>query len=143
MESLRSKALVHLILACQLCQWQAQAGALCSLENPPRALFWAQDVVKSMVAELGMVFCDFDSCRYGHRDPGNGFLYKKPQRLASTGDLSLLARKCNCTGTSHHQRVEGRVESGSRRGERRSTVSGEYPEEMCRELANCIGTLIA
>ena len=67
---------------------------------------------------------------WGARDPGNGLANKKPMCLASDIDLTVLIRKCN--GEHVHQKVEGCVCSGPRKGKRRSKISGEYPMELCK-----------
>ena len=68
-------------------------------------------------------------------DPGNGLPYKKPMRIASTVDLSILGRKCDKQHS--HQRVEGCVDCGVRKGTRRSQISGEYSRELCRAWVAC------
>ena len=70
----------------------------------------------------------FDSCCWGHRDPGNGKLYEKEQSFASNADMSKLC--FTCAGGHDHQKVEGTVPGGPRHGRRRSQVAGEYPMDV-------------
>ena len=86
--------------------------------------------------QLSMRSFDFDSCCWGHVDPGNGMLYKKPQRFASNADMSSLCLKC--PGGHEHQKVEGVVSGGLRHGERRSVVAGEYPMAFCMAWATLV-----
>ena len=79
---------------------------------------------------------NFDSCCWGHVDPGNGRPYKKAQRFASNADMSTLCLKCR--GGHVHQIVEGVVSGGPRHGTRRSVVAGEYPMDFCMAWARVI-----
>ena len=152
-EKLRTEALMHLIFSLQICQYQAHLGRYCSFEQPPQAASWHLDIVQDMLrghrmsimpATGGMPLrpmglFNFDSCAWGHTDPGNGLPYKKAQRFASNADMSSLCRKC-CR--QHvHQIVDGVVQGGPRHGERRSVVAGEYPMDFCmawaRVIKNC------
>ena len=152
-ENLRIAALMHLVFSLQICQYQASHGRYCSFEQPTRAASWDLDIVQDMLrgrrmsimpASGGMnlrpmgIF-DFDSCEWGHTDPGNGRPYKKAQRFASNGDMASLCRKCS--REHDHQIVEGAVSGGPRHGTRRSVVAGEYPMDFCmawaRVIKNC------
>lgn len=101
-----------------------------SIENPPRCYSWKLDVVRDMICSCNLKCVDMHLCMWGARDPGNHLAYKKGLRLASDIDLSPLIRLCD--GTHTHQVVEGCVCSGEYRGKRRSTISGQYPMELCR-----------
>ena len=152
-ENLRTEALMHLIFSLQICQYQASRGRFCSFEQPPGAASWELDIVQDMLrgdlmsimpAIGGMHYrpmrvFKFDSCAWGHIDPGNGMPYKKAQRFASNGDMASLCRKCSRQHV--HQIVEGVVSGGPRHGARRSVVAGEYPMDFCmawaRVIKNC------
>lgn len=144
------EALVHIVFSLQICQYQKRCGRFCSFEQPTRAASWHLDIVQDilqgrhmsiMPATGGMVLqpmglFNFDSCCWGHVDPGNGKLYKKAQRFASNGDMSTLCLRC--AGGHVHQVVEGVVCGGPRHGARRSVVAGEYPNDFCMAWATVI-----
>ena len=52
----------------------------------------------------------------------------------SNADLNSLLLPCICKG-GVHDRIQGTVESGDRKGESKATVSGEYPTELCKAIA--------
>ena len=104
-------------------------GRFCSLEQPKAARSWHLDIINELLQMSAMCRFHFDSCPWGHADPGNHLLYKKPQCFACNGDMSSLCLKCKCN--SPHQAVEGCVKGGVRHGERRSVVAGEYPVQFC------------
>lgn len=153
-EHLRLEALVFLIFSVQVCQYQKSQNRHCSFEQPARAASWNLDFVQDMlngnavpmmpatggrqVPSTSMRLFHFDSCCWGHVDPGNGMFYKKSQRFASNADMSSLCFKCR--GGHAHQVVEGNVSGGPRHGARRSVVAGEYPMEFCVAWAKVIKT---
>ena len=73
-------------------------------------------------------------------DPGNGLPNKKPMRIASTVDLSILGRKCD--NQHSHQVLEGCVDCVVREGTRRSQIFGEYPLELRRAWVACMQAAI-
>ena len=132
-DATRLRELVHLVLSLQLARWQFKNGRHVSLENPPACASWRMDITMQTLAAIGATKHLFDSCAWGHRDPGNGQLYKKPQCIASTGNLSCLERKCSC-GSNKHQVVQGVVSillPGQTKRVRRSTYAGAYPKRLC------------
>ena len=129
-ESTRLQNLVFIIFARQVGRWQHQHGRHFSFENPPRCRSWSLDVVVEMVNAYSMKVVDFDCCMYGAVDPGNGLFYKKAMRIAMTLPLDQLAVRCDKCHA--HQTVQGAVDSGPRRGTRRSKVSGEYTTMLCK-----------
>ena len=150
-EDLRLQALVHIVFSLQLCRHQLRQKRWCSFEHPPTASSWNLDLLQELVASgtsqtgptvvagnnmLKMEKYIFDSCRWGHQDPGNGKLYRKRQCFASNADLSPLCLRCVCC--VRHQVVEGTVDSGPRKGTRRSLVAGEYPWAFCVAWADLI-----
>ena len=141
-ECTRLREMVHVVLSLQLARWQHSRKRHISLENPPTCVSWRLDIMKSTLAAIGAKKFLFDSCPWGHRDPGNGKPYKKPQCIASTADLSSLVRHCSCgNGKNVHQRVEGLVSvllPGQTRKMRRSTYSGAYPLALCRAWAAAV-----
>ena len=141
-ECTRLREMVHVVLSLQLARWQHSRKRHISLENPPTCVSWRLDIMKSTLAAIGAKKFLFDSCPWGHRDPGNGKPYKKTQCIASTADLSSLVRHCSCgNGKNVHQRVEGLVSvllPGQTRKMRRSTYSGAYPLALCRAWAAAV-----
>ena len=141
-ESDRLRELVHVVFTCQLAMWQISQKRHVSLENPPACASWCLDIVTSTLAATGATKVVFDSCAWGHRDPGNGKPYKKSQCIASTADLSKLIRHCSCgKQVGIHQRVEGMVSillPGHARKMRRSTFAGAYPKQLCTAWANIV-----
>lgn len=155
-EDLRLQALVHIVFALQLCYHQMRQKHWFSLEHPPTASSWNLDLLRELVAsgttqtgptvvasgtgQLGHMLkvekYIFDSCRWGHEDPGNGKLYRKRQCFASNADLSSLCLRCVCR--VRHQVVEGCIDAGPRKGTRRSRVAGEYPWAFCVAWADLI-----
>lgn len=140
-EHLRLKALALLVFSLQVCNFQRQHQRYWSLEQPPHCVGWNLDIVKEFTERelaTGNAALKFDSCAWGHKDPGNGKPFLKRQCFASNAQLIRLHRRCSCSPRAH-QVVEGTVESGSRKGEHRSTISGEYPVEFCNAFAGVIG----
>ena len=140
-EHLRFKALAFLVFSLQVCNFQRQHKRYWSLEQPPHCASWDLDIVKEFTERelaAGNAALKFDSCAWGHKDPGNGKPFLKRQRFASNAKLMGLHRRCSCSPRVH-QVVEGIVESGSRKGEKRSRISGEYPVEFCNAFAGAIG----
>ena len=141
-EANRIRELVHVVLTLQLARWQASQKYHMSFENPPRCASWRMDITQDTLAAIGATKYFFDSCAWGHRDPGNGKPYKKGQCIASTGNLSSLVRKCTCgSGKDVHQVVEGMVSillPGATKRMRRSTYAGAYPKEMCKAWAKTV-----
>ena len=147
-EESRTRALVHVILTCQLARWQHKRGYHVSFENPPSARSWKLDIVKNTVAAIGADTYKTDSCAWGHVDPVNGKPVKKEQCVASTASLSSLVRRCTCySGPGRcpagiHQRVEGCMTVGGK-CIRRSEWAGAYPEDLCRAWAQVARASIA
>ena len=141
-EATRLREMVHLVLTLQLARWQASHKLHISLENPPKCASWRMDITRDTLAAIGAKKYFFDSCAWGHRDPGNGKPYKKTQCIASTGDLSSLVRTCTCgSGKGVHQIVEGLVSillPGATKKMRRSTYAGAYPKELCKAWAEAV-----
>ena len=140
-ERLRLKALAFLVFSLQVCNFQRQHQRYWSLEQPPHCVSWNLDIVKEFTERelaAGNAALKFDSCAWGHKDPGNGKPFLKRQCFASNAQLVGLHRRCSCSPRVH-QVVEGTVESGSRKGERRSAISGEYPVEFCNAFAGVVG----
>ena len=140
-EQLRLKALAFLVFPLQVCNFQRQRQRCWSLEQPPHCVSWNLDIVKEFTdRELasGNAALKFDSCAWGHKDPGNGKPFLKRQCFVSNAQLIRLHRRCSCSPRAH-QVVEGTVKSGSRKGELRSTISGEYPVDFCNAFAGIIG----
>ena len=135
-ERMRQEALVFIIFSVQLCRYQLREQRFCSFEQPPTAASWRLDIIEELVSSLAAGNVVFDSCAWGHRDPGNNMPYLKRQRLIGNVSLASLVRRCSCQ--SAHQAVEGTITSGPRRGWKRSVVAGEYPLEFCRAFADLI-----
>jgi len=73
----------------------------------------------------------FDSCRWGHQDPGNGKLYRKRQCCASNADLSPLCLRCVCC--VRHQGGRGYCRLWSPQGDKQSTCGRRIPMGvLCR-----------
>ena len=142
-EDLRLQALVHIVFSLQLCRHQLRQTRWFSFEHPPTCSSWKLDLLQELVASGTSQTVEkyiFDSCRWGHQDPGNGKLYRKRQCFASNADLSPLCLHCECC--VRHQVVEGAVDSGPRKGTRRSLVAGEYPWAFCVAWADLIKSLV-
>ena len=136
-EHRRVEALAFLVFSLQVCNFQRQRQRFFSLEQPPHCVSWHLDIVQQFTERelaAGSNVLGFDSCAWGHEDPGSGKPFLKRQRFLSNAPVIGLSRRCTCNPRAH-QIVEGRVESGSRRGVRRSIVSGEYPVKFCEALA--------
>ena len=132
--ALRQQAVRHLKLAVMILRWQSERGGRGSLEQPPRCISWKLRRTEALLSQPGWRRFTWPSCAYGHRDPGTGRLYRKEQAFASNVDLTEMQLKCTCARGSH-QIVNG-VQRGA--GERRATISGEYPLGMCNKLASII-----
>ena len=106
----RMHELVHLSLTLQLARWQASQKFHLPIENSPKCASWRMDITRDILVAIGAAKYLFDSCVWGHRDPGNGKPYKKAQCIASTSNLSTSVRNCNGGSRKHvRQTVEGMV----------------------------------
>ena len=93
----------------QVCIVQRQHQRLWSLEQPPHCASWNLDIMKEFTERelaTGNNALEFDSCVWGHKDPGNGKPYLKRQRFVSNAQLTGLHRRCTCSPHTH-QRVDG------------------------------------
>ena len=125
---------------------------------PPSAASWNLDLLQDLLAsgssllasgssQIGTMVAAgndmlkvrkyiFDSCRWGHQDPGNGKFYRKRQCFASNADMSCLCLRCVCH--VRHQVVEGHIDAGPLKGTSRARVAGKYPWAFCVEWAKVI-----
>ena len=141
-EADRLRELVHLVLTLQLARWQHQKGFMMSLENPPCAQSWNLDIMQKTLMGTNMKKVFFDSCAWGHRDPGSGKPYLKRQCIAAFASVNLspLVRRCSCGREAGiHERIEGMTtRPGDPSKVRRSVLSGEYPMRLCHTWANIV-----
>ena len=135
-EQARLESLAFIAFSRQIVQWQVSRWQHVSIENPPRCRSWALDLTQDMVNMGQLRYVEFDGCAWGMVDPGNGLAYKKAMRIASTVDLSCLHRRCDKRHA--HQKVEGCVGCGARKGTARSKISGEYPMSLCHAWVACM-----
>ena len=136
-EELRLRALVFIIFSLQLCEYQVRFGRKCSFEHPPGCASWQLDIVEELATQtLAAGNARFDSCAWGHTDPGNARAFLKRQRFIANVPLVDLDRRCSCQ--CKHQKVEGLVCSGERKGVKRSYIAGEYPSRFCHAFANVV-----
>ncbi len=146
-EARRLESLAHVQFTVLLSRWQAQHKRHTSIEQPPSCRSWHLDIIVDLLAAIGAEKYGFDTCAWGGRDLGNNLPYRKAQQLASTANLSRLERRCKQPGGGYlhaeHQIVQGCVDSGPMKGNRRSVISGAYPMEMCEEWAKIIRTMVS
>ena len=112
-EDLRLQALAHLVFSIQLCRQQMRHQRWFSLEHPPSAASWNLDLLQDLLASGSSLLASgssqigtmvvagndmlkvrkyvFDSCRWGHRDPGNGKLFRKGNVLRAMLICHLFA----------------------------------------------------
>ena len=135
---LRAKAREMCFFALGLAVAQSRNGGKGSLEQPPRCASWRLRSTEAFYTAQPdwQLFC-WPSCAYGMCDPVTEAPWKKMQGFLSNADLgSLAARKCTCH--VQHGWIQGQIMSGTRRGERRTVIAGEYPLQMCKELASVV-----
>ena len=67
------------------------------LEWPRSNAYWRETMVKKRLEKNGMVYSDFDGCRYDLRDPSGIQYLKKPWRFAANlpGVKGIFERLCN------------------------------------------------
>ena len=107
------------------------------LRAPPGCASWQLDIVEELATQtLAAGNARFDSCAWGHTDPGNARAFLKRQRFIANVPLVDLDRRCSCQ--CKHQKVEGMVCSGERKGVKRSYIAGEYPSRLCHAFANVV-----
>ena len=139
-ECTRLEQLVFIVFATQVVKYQVSNLRHASVENPPACRSWSLELVEDMLHECCLSTVDFDCCMYGSVDPGNLMAYKKPMRLACSIDLRAL--HIRCSKMHQHQIVHGTVQSGPRKGTRRSRVSGEYTFDLCRRWVSIMRVAI-
>ncbi len=135
--ALREKAREHWHFALHVLCLQQRRGAKGSLEQPPKCASWNLRVTRRFLEEnSNWQRFQWASCAYGMRDPVTGAPWKKMQGFLSNTSLKLLCRTCSCS--ARHVQIKGGIKIGPRRGQRRSTISGEYPVRMCEALATVV-----
>ena len=135
---LRTRAKKLWLVALQLAFLQSQQGRKGSLEQPPRCASWRLRATELFYSEQPdwQHFC-WPSCAYGMCDPVTAAPWKKMQGFYSNADLGPVAfRTCACR--ARHGWIQGQIKSGPRKGQRRTTIAGEYPVQMCQALAACV-----
>jgi hypothetical protein len=136
-EDLRRDAMVHVVFTMHLLRLQAASTRHGSWEQPPGCVSWRLPVTVAFLEDHpGWHKYIFPSCAWGHANPGTGSPWLKRQGFLSDVSLVTLQRPCICTEA--HSVVQGTIHAGPRRGERCSTVSGEYPSALCDALAALI-----
>ena len=139
-ERTRLEQLVFIVFAARLARYQVRNGRHVSVENPPGCISWDLDLVKDMLQQCRLSTVTFYCCMYGALDPGNGLSYNKSMRVACSADLQALHIRCN--NMHQHQVVAQTVTSGSRKGTRRSNISGEYTFDLCQRWASIMRAAI-
>ena len=135
---LRTRAKEAWVFGLQLAVLQSRHGRKGSLEQPPQCASWRlRSTEQFYIAHPDwQLFC-WPSCAYGMCDPVTGAPWRKMQGFLSNADLGHVAsRKCECRVP--HEIVQARIMSGPRHGERRTTIAGEYPMQMCQVLASVV-----
>ena len=134
---LRAQAKELWLFALQLAFLQSQHGGKGSLEQPPRCASWGLRCTEQFYAACpDWQHYVWPSCAYGMCDPVSGAPWQKMQGFFSNADLGELAcRRCQCV---RHGWIQGQIKSGPRHGERRTTIAGEYPVQMCQALASVV-----
>ena len=137
-EATRLESLAYIVFSKQVLEYQIDQGRYASFEQPPQCMSWQLEIVKGMMNYGGHLmdrtYITTDGCCWGAVDPGNGLPYKKAFGFwANVADLSSVAVHCQGRHPAH-QTVHQNVATGPRAGERRTTVSGEYPEMMCSAI---------
>ena len=139
-EKTRLEQLVFIVFAAQVARYQVRNGRHVSVENPPGCRSWDLDLVKDMLQQCRLSTVTFDCCMYGAVDLGNGLSYKISMRIACSADLQALHIRCN--NMHQHQVVAQTVTSGSRKGTRRSNISGEYAFDLCQRWVSIMRAAI-
>ena len=139
-ECTRLEQLVFIVFATQVTKYQISNLRHVSVENPPFCRSWSLELVEDMLHQYCLSTVDFDCCMYGSVDPGNLMSYKKAMRIACSIDLRALRIRCN--KMHRHQTVHGAVQSGPRKGTRRSRVSGEYNVDLCKRWVSIMRVAI-
>ena len=132
-EAKRLEQLVFIAFARQIVHFQVTRGRHVSIENPMSSMSWKLDIVEDMIERGSLRAVETDFCYWGLTDPGNGLAYKKGVRLACSFDIAELGRRCS--KNHEHQLIRGSVQQGTRQGEFRSKISGEYPHALCQAWA--------
>ena len=136
-EQLRLKALVFIISLCSCVGTKSEPAGSVPSSTPPGCASWPLDIVKELATQtLATGDVRFDSCAWGHRDPGNNRPYLKRQCFVANVPLATLCRRCSCQ--CGHQHIKGVVCSGARKGVTRSFIAGEYPVEFCHAFAQLV-----
>ena len=135
---LRTRAKELWFFALQLVFLQAQNGRKGSLEQPPRCASWKLRCTEQFyAAQPDWQHFVWPSCPFGMRDPVSGAPWQKMQGFLSNADLGALAcRRCECR--VRHGHIKGQIKGGPRHGQRRTTIAGEYPMQMCQVLASVV-----
>lgn len=119
-----------------LCHLLHKHGSFFTLENPKTSWAWKTPAMKQLMATCNCAVVSFDQCRFGLQIPGLSGklgLARKPTTMVGTlPNLRHLARTCD--HTHEHAAVIGSVKH---KGvwQKRSTLAGSYPHQLCTAYA--------
>ena len=139
-KSLQEDATAQVSFAAHVCDEQDRQGRAASFEQPKRAASWEVKEVKHLLTGRFQRFV-FPSCAWGMICPDSGRPIQKCQGFMSNRNLQSLLRPCVCQGTrrTKHARLEGHFSGRhSAHGLRKTVWSGQYPQQLCKELAALI-----
>ena len=109
-----------------------------TIENPRTSHVWKLKTFQELLNKTKCTRVDFDQCEYGLKIPDNsgveGLARKGTSIVGTLPNLSALRRKCS--GQHNHVQVIGgaRTKSG---WQRRSTLAGAYPTQLCSAYHRC------
>ncbi|CAE7225523.1 unnamed protein product, partial [Symbiodinium sp. CCMP2456] len=116
--------------------WAFQRGVPVTIENPSRSWLWPalECLVKRMTAEYGpdlrrawksLRYFDLDACMFGGKR-------KKRTRLASSFDLSSMARSCD----GRHEHLPWSITEVNNKLSFATAEEAQYPSLFCQTFAN-------
>lgn len=129
----------HVKFSTHMLQCQAARHCKGTFEQPARSVALRKNRVMALQSQ-GFLTYTFPMCAWGLHNPGTGKAWKKSSSWGSNADLSFLERECCCE--NGHDVISGFIEVGSRKGQSKASVSGEYPMELCSALADTIAATV-
>ena len=122
---------MHLNFVKQIFVMQAEAGRHAHVEQPAYAKSWKTRALR----DLPGYFVYFDQCMLGLKIPGEGPVRKRTAFRTTKSAVVDALLPHQCDGTHEHTALKGAV-AGT--GLDKTKYAENYPEELCKKLADAI-----
>ena len=128
----------------RLCHVLSDHHNFFTIENPQTSYAWHLPNMQKLLSSTGSAKIDFDQCMFNLKIPGtDGVLGLAKKCTSFAGNLPGLKHlKRRCTGSHSHVQVIGGVKT-KEGWQRRSTLAGRYPKQLCSAYLQICNNLFA